>query len=963
MPTPTDPAEALLVHDAFVRALARSLLADRHAAEDVAQDTWLAALRRGAAAAEMPRWLAGVVRKRASKHLRTQERRARRERDAARNEGMPSGEEILEREAVRTQVVQAVLALEDPYRESVLLRFFEGLSPRAIAALQGVPVETVRTRLKRALELLRVRLDREHGGGREAWSAALVPWAYPGSAGLGAAGLALPAQLALGAGGLVLIALLVLRALDDAPVAPLANAPASATGVTPTLVPLGTGRSPRTPVRDELAPEPPARIAAKTGALRASVRWSDGTPAAGIQARLESGRVESPYFRARRGATDVQGVLSLAALLPGPATLVLDRAFWQRVEIEAGAEATLELTLPRGFDVEGLVVDRTGMPVGGAELWLSDMNAFTGSFVGTTGADGRFELRSCRRGQELGAFARGHAPALLTSLGDEEGARVSVRLVLLGPGGEVTGRVRGPAGEPVADAQVLVGSEEQEFRRVFVPGEGELAGTVAPARLVRTDTEGRFQALGVPPGRVPLAVRAEGYAVSRSEIVLDASGPAAVEVMLEREARVRGRVLDEHGAPVPNAWLGLRGRHGVLDPTCTSAADGAYVLAGLAPGQNTLHARKSGGGSAQATFELGEGEERGWDAVVGLGLTLAGLVLDEGGAPLAGWNIDVAGELRSENPSYGSARTDAEGRFLVKSLADGPYRLTLEAPRSPFAVLELGGLRAGGAECVIRVPTDRRPSVRVRGTVADTGGVVPENLALELAGSNIGLPCEVDATGRFELGPLVPGSYVLRVRAQGHVEHVLGPHRLAPEEIWDLGRVVLEPAGSLVVRALRPEGAALAAWFRVRRVGDDGSFDLGPVEAEGGSWRRAALAPGRYALEVAGNGVASARVPFELRAGEERVLDIPLRAGLVREIRVQTSAELGVTRVPLRVLDAAGELVVEEELYPLAPGVYRCSPAFAPGLYRVEAELPDGTRAAELRVGPDESLPLVLDAR
>jgi len=130
MTIPSDPARELLVHDGFVRALARSLLRDQHAAEDVAQETWVAALERGATAVTWPAWLAGVVRKRAGKHARGEARRARRERLAARAEGLPSEAEILAREAARARVVAAVLALDEPYRGSVLLRFFEGLPPR-----------------------------------------------------------------------------------------------------------------------------------------------------------------------------------------------------------------------------------------------------------------------------------------------------------------------------------------------------------------------------------------------------------------------------------------------------------------------------------------------------------------------------------------------------------------------------------------------------------------------------------------------------------------------------------------------------------------------------------------------------------------------------------------------------------------------------------------------------------------
>ena len=40
---------------------------------------------------------------------------------------------------MRQQVVHAVLALESPFREVVLLRYYEGLCPAAIARRLGVP--------------------------------------------------------------------------------------------------------------------------------------------------------------------------------------------------------------------------------------------------------------------------------------------------------------------------------------------------------------------------------------------------------------------------------------------------------------------------------------------------------------------------------------------------------------------------------------------------------------------------------------------------------------------------------------------------------------------------------------------------------------------------------------------------------------------------------------------------------
>jgi RNA polymerase sigma-70 factor (ECF subfamily) len=64
---------------------------------------------------------------------------------------------------VQRAVVDAVLALPEPCRVAVLLRFFDELPPREIAERVGAPVETVRTRIKRGIELLRTRLAGQLG--------------------------------------------------------------------------------------------------------------------------------------------------------------------------------------------------------------------------------------------------------------------------------------------------------------------------------------------------------------------------------------------------------------------------------------------------------------------------------------------------------------------------------------------------------------------------------------------------------------------------------------------------------------------------------------------------------------------------------------------------------------------------------------------------------------------------------
>lgn len=146
----------MLAQRDFVVAVARAVLDDAALAEDVAQQTLLTAWSARIDASRQ--WLATVARRLASNARRGDVRRERRERATWQSDESPSPQCILELEDERRRLVAAVLELAEPLRTTVLLRFYDDLPPRAIAAKQGVPVETIRTRLKRAQELLRERL-------------------------------------------------------------------------------------------------------------------------------------------------------------------------------------------------------------------------------------------------------------------------------------------------------------------------------------------------------------------------------------------------------------------------------------------------------------------------------------------------------------------------------------------------------------------------------------------------------------------------------------------------------------------------------------------------------------------------------------------------------------------------------------------------------------------------------------
>lgn len=133
------PDDELVRHARSLRGLARALVGVQDA-DDVVQDAAVEVLRRP------PRdgvsvfgWLAGVVRNRARRHHRATRRRATRERRAASTPDAVTTAPLdaaVHRETV-ARLDAALLGLPQPYQDTLLWRYYEGLGPLEIAARTG----------------------------------------------------------------------------------------------------------------------------------------------------------------------------------------------------------------------------------------------------------------------------------------------------------------------------------------------------------------------------------------------------------------------------------------------------------------------------------------------------------------------------------------------------------------------------------------------------------------------------------------------------------------------------------------------------------------------------------------------------------------------------------------------------------------------------------------------------------
>jgi RNA polymerase sigma-70 factor (ECF subfamily) len=739
MTQPVGPdLDVLLTHAEFVRAAARGVLGGDGEVEDVVQETWLRAL------GQQPRdpgalrgWLRRVARNLAIDVRRRGARRTKREQVAARPEALPVVEDLLEREEARRRLVSALLALEAPSRDALLLRYYEGLSVPDVARRLDVPVETARTRLRRGLERLRSRLGGTTDGRAGAWSLGLVPWAVDrGSAAL-AGGVAMKklgtaALLVVLIGGGAGLALHTLRErTPDAgqgavlEVASGGAGGAATKGAGPTL--LGS-------------PAPQAALPAPVD-LEGADRDLDvfgvvvdgtGQPVPGASLQV----VRHPW---RRGVICAPGCWSVETA--GPATLsAVDGTFSMR--LTRGARFDLRVAA-RGF----ATLDRRGCLAGqrlrivmtpGAtwvlELSAEDQSPLAGTRVHLRGgahaersferdavadADGRVRVEGLPGPARMFATVEPARLGMLYSWVQLPADGEHVTRLTLPLGRTITGRVTtAETGAPIGDASVAIGWWR--------------------AREVRTDAEGRYTLTGwhARQGADELSVSAPG----RGTVKVVVAERSTVDVALALGDRVVGRVLAPGGRPLGRTSValvpggpGAGSVNGDTAQVVETGTDGRFAFEGvrrdqdhavvvLAPGFGRTLLDLAPHPSEPGTVDVG-------DITLSAGQAIEGRVLDASGAPLPDMQVELLGanadrrrhigtDATTEAAFYGQtedARSDDLGRFRFVDLAPGRYRITLRQEGRPdvrtFVDLRAGQDRrgvelrqpAGGRELVVRV--------------------------------------------------------------------------------------------------------------------------------------------------------------------------------------------------------------------------------------------------------------------
>jgi RNA polymerase sigma factor (sigma-70 family) len=671
--------EAVLGELEGMRALARSLVHGDADADDLLQDAAVAALQHPPAGVDhgaVRAWLKAVLRNRWRMDRRSATRRRDREQAVAIIAGGgEQGADPLDRARALEKLATALVALEEPFRTTVIQRYLDGKTAAQIARELGVPPGTVRWRLKTGLARLRAGLDQSS----PRWQLAFAPLV----------GAAVKTKTSM-AWLIFLILLLGVAAvvwLGRVPPAPAPDAPARPAHESAAVPRLATPRSATIdvpPVREPLPGQARAVVEPSDApggvASGRVINWSTGDGVAGADLT----------FTSEGGASTIRtrddGAFELAPTAPGHFILSAIAAPGFLPYAPELLHSTVHVTLSQGLAVRGItvflflaldyhgtVVDARGAPAAGAHVRLLGTPAGEQAIdkpptEWTTDRAGHFTFHAAD-GAVLEA-TRGNTRGWAQLDGDVAITR-QLRIALGdAPARDqaITGHTIDGGGTPIADALV---------RAAPAGARQDIRATA----FATTGPDGAFTLGGLDRGAYDLAAEAEDHAPASAANLT--GGTHGVTLTLDSGLALAGQALDSNGGPAPSYTLLVFRRDGaarqlvvtrsVVDARGRFAVrvpEGDYELVAAANGWAPSPPTRASAGTTDVKLTLRTGA------------TLRGVVVaTQDGKPLGYARImrESRGGGASAQPANAGTVTRPDGTFELTGIPPGPVSISIAA--------------------------------------------------------------------------------------------------------------------------------------------------------------------------------------------------------------------------------------------------------------------------------------------
>ena len=255
-------------------------------------------------------------------------------------------------------------------------------------------------------------------------------------------------------------------------------------------------------------------------------------------------------------------------------------------------------------------------------------------------------------------------------------------------------------------------------------------------------------------------------------IVVANANVGGIVLEVDRAGSIAGRITHA-GKPVEGTQISARAANRGRS-TLTDHA-GNYVLRDLGPGEYKLYAesKRAGAFANGPTITLAKGEHRtGADIDMNLAGSIAGVVVDQKGAPVAGVFLSFS-LLRGRD--FGMATTAEDGTFLATALSGGGeyvYEVrpdersafsypAVDRKRHPPIAVRDGNTRVTGAVIKIRID----PQHSISGRVVDSAGKPVADASVLVLDARSNRAKRSDENGAFTIDGLAARPYELIARA------------------------------------------------------------------------------------------------------------------------------------------------------------------------------------------------------
>ncbi len=795
--------EELLVHADWLRKLAYALVSDPDDAGDLVQDTMVAALSKPPSRPGPLRpWLAGVARNLARMQFRSTSRRSRREDETFR---LAPSEEVgasalLERLEMQQRIAAKVHELDEPYRETILLRYYEGLSAAEIAKRIDTPAGTVRWRLKTGMDKLRSQLDEAHRGDRSAWALLVSPLSEVTEPTASVAAGGLKGTILMGTGWKIFIAAMIL-AVGLFAFGSYANWWGEPSGNSLKVdrsvedLQLVQKSEPKVGGAMLLSFESIARSADPSGAIRLEGQVighnDDAVPGALVVINTVPSRTVT---------SDANGSFAFTGLIARNYALEAgsDDAHAGPVFTQLSADSEpLVLRLQAAGRVEVTVLGDADVPIVGAEVAVrSGMR-----WHGISDTEGRVVLDGIGAGQYfLRVAAQGYAPIQQRLLTEGDDVHPIIRMHR---GTKVAGTVLDSSGKAVVGARITAESTSEPFPVVDLERGGVLS-----------NERGEWQLAVVAKGAYRINARHPEYApAATSPLNIDGVHErVGLAIVMSEPASVTGMVVGADGSPVSGAEIRVVSRGSVHWRTARQAYSdhaGHFSFVGLAANAVDIVASNRDGASDVYEAVLKPGAPAEVELRLTIAGTVAGTVVDSEGVEIPEAQVLVEPEMSTlERQREWQIRgqqvqvADAGGKFRFAGLPSGSYRLRAERPGAVSSVWLAEGVRVETGNNAVVVTINE--TGRARGKVLFPDGSSPSSFSIAV-GASPSLPFATK-DGSFSLAAPT-GKRYLRVSGPDFAQKTL---QVSIDVKSDLGTINVKRGRSISGRVLDESGVPVS---------------------------------------------------------------------------------------------------------------------------------------------------------